>query len=255
MMTVLTKIFYCRNTENELKSKHNKTNWSNFVLMQDSWPQLKSDSISRRKTLHNSHNSHRVSSLSWVHFAKRRRNIWTGRLDSRDNWTRIGSCNLFLHGKYGMEIPIKFVNKDNSHGSNKLVTNLNNDEQKTSEVQFEEYALKLNASDFACRSKAKAKPQRRESAGSSPRTIPIGERICWRKWNSKKKTKHLKKQLNNVQKSKKISKKGLRKKRQKKKKKKKNEKWWKKKKKKKKCEKWRKKRKNEKKKEKNEKIK
>ena len=64
-----------------------------------------------------------------------------------------------------------------SHGSNNLVTNLNNNEQETSEVQFEEYALKLNASDFACRSKAKAEPQRRELAGSSTRTTPIGERI------------------------------------------------------------------------------
>ena len=44
-------------------------------------------------------------------------------------------------------------------------------------MQFEEYALRLNASDFASRSKAKAKPQRRESASSSTRTILIGERI------------------------------------------------------------------------------
>ena len=29
---------------------------------------------------------------------------------------------------------------------------------------------------FACRSKAKAKPQRREPAGSSPRIVPIGKR-------------------------------------------------------------------------------
>ena len=43
-----------------------------------------------------------------------------------------------------------------SHGLNKLVTNLNNNEQETSEVQFEEYALRLNASDFAIRSKAKS---------------------------------------------------------------------------------------------------
>ena len=90
-----------------------------------------------------------------------------------------------LHGKYGVEIRIMSMNKDNSHswvrishGLNKLVTNLNNNEQETSEVQFEEYALKLNASHFACRSKAKAKPQRREPAGSSTNTIPIGERIC-----------------------------------------------------------------------------
>ena len=90
-----------------------------------------------------------------------------------------------LHGKYGVEIRIMSMNKDNSHswvrishGLNKLVTNLNNKEQETSEVQFEEYALRLNASDFACRSKVKAKPQRRELAGSSTRTIPIGE-ISW----------------------------------------------------------------------------
>ena len=53
-----------------------------------------------------------------------------------------------------MEIRIKSVNKDTSHswvrishGLNKLVTNLNNkdrddNEQETSEMQFEGYALK-----------------------------------------------------------------------------------------------------------------
>ena len=93
-----------------------------------------------------------------------------------------------LQGKYGVEISIESLNKDNSHswvrishGLNKLVTNLNNkdqddNEQETSEIQFKEYALKLDAKDFACRSKAKAKPQRRDSASSSTRTIPIGER-------------------------------------------------------------------------------
>ena len=102
--------------------------------------------------------------------------------------TKIGAvlevATCCLHGKYGVEIRIMSMNKDNSHscvrisdGLNKLVTNLNNNEQETSEVQFEEYALRLNASDFACRTKANAKPQRRESASSSTRTIPIGERI------------------------------------------------------------------------------
>ena len=43
-------------------------------------------------------------------------------------------------------------------------------------MQFEEYAVKLNAGDFASRSKAKAKPQRRDSASSSTRTIPLKER-------------------------------------------------------------------------------
>ena len=44
------------------------------------------------------------------------------------------------------------------------------------EVQLEEYALKLDAKDFASRSKAKAKPQRRGPAGPSTRTIPVGKR-------------------------------------------------------------------------------
>ena len=71
------------------------------------------------------------------------------------------------------------MNKNNSHswvrishGSNKIVTNLNNNGQEISEVQLEEYALKLNGSDFACRSKAKAKKQRRE-----PAAIHIGDRF------------------------------------------------------------------------------
>ena len=95
-----------------------------------------------------------------------------------------------VQGKYGVEIRIKSVNKDNSHswvrishGLNKLVTNLNHkeqddNEQETSKMPFEEYALKLNAGDFASRSKAKAKPLTRDSARSSTRTIFIGERTC-----------------------------------------------------------------------------
>ena len=80
------------------------------------------------------------------------------------------------------------MNKDNSHswvrishGLNKLVTNLNNkedddNEQETSEMHFEDCALKTNGLAFASRSKAKAKPQRRISASSSTKTVPVGER-------------------------------------------------------------------------------
>ena len=46
--------------------------------------------------------------------------------------------------------------------------NLNNNETEIPEDQVEDFAVKLNAKDFACRSKAKANPQRREPAGSSP---------------------------------------------------------------------------------------
>ena len=46
-----------------------------------------------------------------------------------------------------------------SHGSNKFVMNLNNNEREIPEDQLEDFALQLNAKDFVCRSKAKAKPQ------------------------------------------------------------------------------------------------
>ena len=91
----------------------------------------------------------------------------------------------YLHGKYGVEIRIWSMNRDNthswvriSHGSNKFVMNLNNNETEIPEDKLEEYALQLDAKDFACRSKAKAKPQRRELAGSSPRIVPM-ERRNW----------------------------------------------------------------------------
>ena len=70
--------------------------------------------------------------------------------------TKIGPVlevtTCFLQGKYGVEIRIESMNKDNSHswviishGLNKLVTNLNNkdqddNEQETSELHFEDYA-------------------------------------------------------------------------------------------------------------------
>ena len=53
-----------------------------------------------------------------------------------------------------------------------------NNETENPEDQLEEYAVKLNAKDVACRDKAKTKPQRREPGGSSPRIFPI-ERSNW----------------------------------------------------------------------------
>ena len=88
-----------------------------------------------------------------------------------------------------MEIKIESVNKHNSHswvrifhGLNKLVTDLSNNkeddnnEQETSEMPFEDFALKTNVLAFSSRSKAKAKPRRRTPACSSTKTVPIGER-------------------------------------------------------------------------------
>ena len=87
-----------------------------------------------------------------------------------------------------MEIRIESVNKDHSHswvrishGLNKLVTDLSkkehdDNEQETSEMQFEDCVLKSNVRAFASRSKAKANPQRHTLASPSTRTLLIGER-------------------------------------------------------------------------------
>ena len=94
----------------------------------------------------------------------------------------------YPQGKYGVEIRIESVNKDNSHswvrifhGLNKLVTDLSNNkedddnEQETSEMKSEEFALKTHVLAFQSRSKAAAR--RRTLACSSTRTIPICERF------------------------------------------------------------------------------
>ena len=90
----------------------------------------------------------------------------------------------YLQGKYGVEIRIESVNKDISHswvrishGLNNLVTDLidkedDDNEQETSEMQFEDYALKSNVLAFVRRSKARTKTQRRISASSSTKIVP-----------------------------------------------------------------------------------
>ena len=106
--------------------------------------------------------------------------------------TKIGPVlevtTCYLQGKYGVDIRIESVNKDNSHswvrithGLNKLVTDWMNkeyddNEQETSTTKTKVFALKTIVLAFASRSKAKAKPRRRTSACSSTKTVPFGER-------------------------------------------------------------------------------
>ena len=52
----------------------------------------------------------------------------------------------------------------------------NNNDKEVPEDQLEDHALQLDVKDFACRSKAKAKPQRRKPADSSSGTIPMNQR-------------------------------------------------------------------------------
>ena len=43
-MILRKKKIYGKSTKNELRGYHNKIVWLSFVLMQDSWQRLKSDS-------------------------------------------------------------------------------------------------------------------------------------------------------------------------------------------------------------------
>ena len=75
------------------------------------------------------------------------------------------------------------LNRDNthswvriSHGSNKFVMDLNNDTE-IPEDQVEDQALQLDAKDFVNRSKAKAKPQRKELLTLNQESFPWKEGI------------------------------------------------------------------------------
>ena len=64
----------------------------------------------------------------------------------------------------------------NPHGSNNFVIVSNNNDTESPEDLLEEQASQLQVKDFAARSKAKAKPQRREPVDYSPSIIPMNER-------------------------------------------------------------------------------
>ena len=88
-----------------------------------------------------------------------------------------------LYGKHGVDIRIWSLSEDNtqswvrtSHGSNKFVIDSNNNDTEVPEDLPEEQALQLKVKDCACRSKAKAKPQRREPVDYSPSIIPMNEK-------------------------------------------------------------------------------
>ena len=88
----------------------------------------------------------------------------------------------FQHFKYGIEIRIESVNKDNSHswvrisyGTVKYVNDyIKYDTKNFADPQEEEY-VPTSSGVVVARSKAKAKPQPRESVGTT--TIPLSERV------------------------------------------------------------------------------
>ena len=124
------------------------------------------------------------SGLSRIHPSTRRPSFSTKRVDPRkyENWTCIGSHDEFQHFKYGIEIRIKFVNQDNSHswvrisyGTVKYVIDSIEDNTENPADPQEEQISQTSIKVVAARSKAKAKPQPRELAGTTT-TIPIHQR-------------------------------------------------------------------------------
>ena len=88
----------------------------------------------------------------------------------------------FQHFKYGIEIRIKSVNQDDSHswvrisyGTVKSVIDSIEDNTENPSDPQEEQIPQASTNVVAARSKAKAKPQPRELAGTT--TIPLRERI------------------------------------------------------------------------------
>ena len=100
--------------------------------------------------------------------------------------TRIGPVlevtTSFQHFKYGTEIRIESVNQDNSHswvrisyGTVKYVVDSIQDNTEIPADPQEEENAPTSSGVVAAKSKAKAKPQPRESTGAT--TIPLSERI------------------------------------------------------------------------------
>ena len=97
--------------------------------------------------------------------------------------TRIGPVleitTSYLYGKHGIEVRIWSLSEDNSqswvrisHGSTKFVMDSNFNNTEVPADLLEEQEPQLNVKVVASRSKAKAKPQRREPV-DLPSTIPM----------------------------------------------------------------------------------
>ena len=88
----------------------------------------------------------------------------------------------YLYGKYGVEIRIRSLSQDNSHswvrishGANKYVVDSNYNNTEVPADLPEEQASQWSVRVVAARSKAKAKPQKRETV-ELPSPIPMNER-------------------------------------------------------------------------------
>ena len=172
-----TTTSFCSNMFNKLNRFHQKRKWVNSVRKQDLCVLSKLDNISWQEMLVNLNKQWLVANTLFLEMIE---------LLNRQGNMRIGpvlevttSFQLF---KYGIEIRIESVNKDNSHSwvriSYRTVKYLVDSIQDNIEIPAdpqEEQIPQTSTSVVAARSKAKAKPQSRILVGTTA-TIPIHER-------------------------------------------------------------------------------
>ena len=143
MMTLLTKIFCCNSMENELKSYHKKL--SKFCMDAGFLNVVEIGQYFMTKDTAEFSQFRAVACREYTLPRDEEASQPKGGNTKIGPVLEIATC--WLHGKYGVEIRIMSVNRDNSHswvrktnGSNKFVMKLNNNEQEIPEVQLEEYA-------------------------------------------------------------------------------------------------------------------
>ena len=167
--------------EERIKSLHGRTEWVNFAWMQDLFVLLRLDSISWLKTMENNSTQRLVVNTLFQgvtdHHSQKDGFRETPKLDPcwklRPNVYMVNT-ELKLESRLWVKITL-------NPGSEFLMdqTNLWLIRTTTTEIPedlSEEQALQLKVKDFACRSRAKAKPQRREPVDHSPSIIPMKER-------------------------------------------------------------------------------
>ena len=187
VMTQQIRIFYCNNMENEFEKLSQQDKLSKFCMDAGFLSVVENGQYFMTKDT--AEFSQFTNALAWREYTLPREDSTSQPKGWIQGNTNIGPVlevtTRYLHGKHGVETRIMSLSRDNthswlriSHGSNTFVLDLNNNDTEVPEDHLEEYALQLHAKNFVCRSKAKAKPQRREPAGSSPRIV-LMERRNW----------------------------------------------------------------------------
>ena len=127
VMTVLTKIFYCKKYGEQIEKLSQQDKLSKYCMDAGFWMLLKSDSISWRKILQNSHNSQMqwlvVSTLCQETKKHLPQKVGSEGTPKIGPVLEVTTC--CLQGKYGVEIRIMSLSEDNSHSWVRISHDLN----------------------------------------------------------------------------------------------------------------------------------